>query len=77
MICQPKDQGGLGVQNIEIQNKCLWQTIIRKKYLANQTIGKTQKKRRVSHFWAGLMEAKLDCLRFGSFHLNNGEQIRF
>jgi hypothetical protein len=77
MICQPKDQGGLGVQNIEIQNKCLWQTIIRKKYLANQTIGKTQKKLRVSHFWAGLMEAKPDCLRFGSFHLNNGEQIRF
>ncbi len=23
IICQPKDQGGLGVHNLEIQNKCL------------------------------------------------------
>jgi hypothetical protein len=23
IICQPKDQGGLGIINIEIQNKCL------------------------------------------------------
>jgi hypothetical protein len=54
IICQPKDQGGLGVLNIEVQNKCLlskllfklvnkeglWQQILRKKYLTNQTIGK-------------------------------------
>jgi hypothetical protein len=23
IICQPKEQGGLGIKNIEIQNKCL------------------------------------------------------
>jgi hypothetical protein len=23
IICQPKDQGGLGVHNLEIQNQCL------------------------------------------------------
>jgi hypothetical protein len=23
MVCQPKDQGGLGIQNLEIQNQCL------------------------------------------------------
>ena len=23
LICQPKQQGGLGVQNLDIQNKCL------------------------------------------------------
>jgi hypothetical protein len=41
-MCQPKDQGGLGIQNLEIQDKCLlcklifklinedvlWQTIL-------------------------------------------------
>jgi hypothetical protein len=58
MMWQPKDQVGLGIQNIEIQNRCLLskrlfklinvdalcQTIIRNKYLTNQTIGKVQKK---------------------------------
>jgi hypothetical protein len=56
-MCQPKNLGGLGIQNLEIQNKCLlskwllklinleglWQTIIRNKYLINQTIGKVDK----------------------------------
>jgi hypothetical protein len=23
MVCQPKDQRGLGIQNLEIQNQCL------------------------------------------------------
>ena len=23
VMCQPKDQGGLGIHNLEIQNKCL------------------------------------------------------
>jgi hypothetical protein len=23
IMCQPKDQGGLGIQNLEIQDKCL------------------------------------------------------
>jgi hypothetical protein len=23
IVCQPKDQGGLGIQNLEIQNQCL------------------------------------------------------
>jgi hypothetical protein len=64
ILCQPKDQGGLGIQNIELQNQCLlskwlfklinedglWQTILRKKYLSNETIGKAQKKPGVSHF---------------------------
>jgi hypothetical protein len=57
-MCLPKDQGGLGIQNLEIQNECLlskWlfklineeglrQTILRNKYLSTQTIGKVDKK---------------------------------
>jgi hypothetical protein len=23
IMCQPKDQGGLGIQNLEVQNECL------------------------------------------------------
>jgi hypothetical protein len=64
IMCQPKDQGGLGIQNLEIQNECLlskwffklinedglWQTILRNKYLANQTIGKVDRLPGDSHF---------------------------
>jgi hypothetical protein len=49
IIYQPNDQGGLDIQNIEIQNQCLlskwlfrlinkeglWQMILRNKYLKN------------------------------------------
>jgi hypothetical protein len=64
IMCQPKDQGGLGIQNLEIQNVCLlskwlfklinedgpWQTILWNKYLSNQTIGKVERKPGDSHF---------------------------
>jgi hypothetical protein len=47
IICQPKVQGGLGILNIDVQNKCplskwlfklvneegLWQSILKRKYL--------------------------------------------
>jgi hypothetical protein len=91
IICQPKDQGGLGIQNLEVQNQCLlskwlfklvneeglWQTILRNKYLTRQTIGKVEKKPGDSHLWVGLMKAKDNFLMHGSFRLNNGKQIRF
>jgi hypothetical protein len=91
ILCQPNDQRELGIQNIEIQNQCLlskwmfklinedwlWQTVLRKRYLSNKTIGQAQKKPGVSQFWAGLMNAKPNFLRYDSFHLNNGKQIRF
>jgi hypothetical protein len=47
------------------------------KYLSNQTIGKADKKLGDSHFWSGLMKVKSNFLRFESFQLNNGSQIRF
>jgi hypothetical protein len=64
IICQPKDQGGMGIQNLEVQNQCLlskwlfklvneeglWQIILRNKYLTRQTIGKVEKKPGDSHF---------------------------
>ncbi|XP_062193487.1 uncharacterized protein LOC133896859 [Phragmites australis] len=91
ILCRPKDQGGLGIKNIDVQNKCLlskwlfklinedgmWQQLLRRKYLKNKTIGEVKWKPGDSHFWSGLMKVKDQFLRLGSFHLNNGFQIRF
>jgi hypothetical protein len=90
-MCQLKDQGDLGIQNLEIQNECLlrkwlfklinevglWQTILWNKYLANQTIGKVGKLPGDSNFCASLMNVKQKFLSFYSFRLNNGTQVRF
>ena len=52
VICQPKEVGGLGILNLEVQNKCLlskwlykllneegmWQSLSRRKYMANRTL---------------------------------------
>ncbi len=87
IICQPKDQGGLGVHNLEIQNKCLfskwlfklineqglWQDLLKRKYLYNQYITQVDMKQGDSHFWSGLMKVKNTFLNMGSWILNNGE----
>ena len=91
ILCQPKEIGGLGIKNLDIQNRCLlskwlfklineegiWQSLLRNKYLKNQTIAQVEKKSGDSHFWAGLMKVKDTFLNHGSFHLNDGNQIRF
>jgi hypothetical protein len=52
VICTPRDQGGLGVLNLDVQNRCLlskwlfkllnedgvWQQLLRNKYLKNKTL---------------------------------------
>ena len=72
LICQPKLRGGLGVQNLDIQNKCLmskwlfklcnedglWQQLLRNKYIRDKTLGNCLKKPTDSHFWKGLMNVK-------------------
>ncbi len=91
IICQPKDQGGLGVHNLEIQNKCLlskwlfklineqgvWQDFLRRKYLHNKSITEVDKKQGYSHFWSGLMKVKDTFLNMGSWIVNSGEQLDF
>jgi hypothetical protein len=91
IICQPKEQGGLGIQNIDVQNKCmlskwllklineegLWQNLLRRKYLRTQTISHVQKKPGDSHFWSGLINVKEYFLSLGHFQLNNGGNIHF
>jgi hypothetical protein len=65
VLCMPKDLGGLGIQNLEIQNKCLlskwlfklinengvWQNLLRKKYLSNKSLTQVQYSPGDSHFF--------------------------
>jgi hypothetical protein len=90
-LCQPKEQGGLSIQNLELQNKSLlskwlfklcnekgmWQNLLRNKYPKNKTLSQIEKRAGVSHLWADLMGVKDQFLNLGMFHLNNGTQIRF
>ncbi|MFB5604543.1 MAG: hypothetical protein ACE5RK_09090, partial [Candidatus Nitrosomaritimum aestuariumsis] len=91
VLCQPRDQGGMGIMNIDTQNKCLlskwwykllheqgiWQDLLRRKYMHGKAIGQVQRKQGDSQFWTGLMKVKDLFLRFGTFQLNNGANIRF
>jgi hypothetical protein len=91
MVCRPKDQGGLGIEVLELKNKCLlskwlfkilteegmWQQLITNKYIKNQTLAQVEAKPSDSPFWKGLMHVKDDFLKRGAFKLGNGEDIRF
>jgi hypothetical protein len=83
--------GGLGVLDLDLQNKCLlskwlfklineeglWQSILRCKYLRDKTITQVQHLPGDSQFWAGLMNVKEEFLRLGHFRLGNGTQVCF
>ena len=60
-----------------INEEGIWQSLLRKKYLKNETTAQVQKKLGDSHFWAGLMKVEDTFLNYGSFQLNDGNQIRF
>ena len=56
IVCTPKDQGGLGVLNLDVHNKCLlskwlfkllnrdgvWQQLLKSKYLRDKTLTRVQ-----------------------------------
>jgi hypothetical protein len=58
ILCQSKDQGGMSIMNIAVQNECLlskwpyklikekgiWQDLLRNKYMHNKPIGQIQRK---------------------------------
>jgi hypothetical protein len=91
IICEPKDQGGLGIKDLDIHNQCLlskwlfklineegmWQTLLKRKYIKDKTIGQLYKGPRDSHFWSGLMKVKERFLDMGSFQVNKGDITRF
>jgi hypothetical protein len=71
-LCRPKDQGGLGIEVLELKNKCLlskwlfkllseegmWQQLLYNKYLKNKTLSQVEAKPNDSQFWKGLMHIK-------------------
>ena len=64
ILRKPKEQGGLGIQDLDIQNKCLlskwlyklcneaglWQEMLRNKYLKNHTLSQISKKKGIHIF---------------------------
>jgi hypothetical protein len=91
ILKKPKDIGGLGIVDLDIQNKCLlskwlfkmsneegvWQDILKKKYFRNKTLAQVERKKGDSHFWSGLMEVKSLLLERGRFSIQSGTQTRF
>jgi hypothetical protein len=91
VICRPKDQGSLGVLDLEIHNRCIlskwlfnlintddaWQQLLRNKYLGDKSITQVSRKLGDSQFWSGLMNIKDQFLSMSSFKLQDGKQIRF
>jgi hypothetical protein len=76
IICRPKDQGGLGIEDLEIKNRCLlskwldklinqegvWQEFLHNKYVNNKTLSQVTVQPHDSPFWRGLMKVKDDFL---------------
>ena len=67
-----KGPRGLGILNLDAQNKCLlskwlfklineqgvWQTLLRRKYLQFKSLTQVEYSPGDSHFWSGLMRVK-------------------
>ena len=87
IICRPKDQGGLGVEVLEIKNKCLlsklmnedgvWEELLRNKYLHTKPLSQVTAKPTDSSFWKGLMAVKDEFFSRGRFAIGNGLSTRF
>jgi hypothetical protein len=91
IICRPKDQGGLGIEVLEIKNRCLlskwlfkllnekgvWQELLHNKYLSQKTLSEVQPKLNDSPFWKGLMKVKNEFFARGHFQIGDGANTRF
>src|SRR3989337_3230430 len=92
IICRPKDQGGLGIENLEIKNKCLmskwlyrletepegmWAQILRNKYLQTKTLSQVTVRPTDSPFWKGLMKVKQSMFNRTKFLIGDGTSTRF
>ncbi|WVZ76754.1 hypothetical protein U9M48_024697, partial [Paspalum notatum var. saurae] len=90
ILCTPKEQGGLGIQDLDVQNKCLlskwlsrlinedgvWQQLLKNKYLGTKPLSQVEKKPGDSQFWSGLMKVKPIFLNGGVYKVNSGSQLK-
>ena len=73
IICRPKDQGGLAIENLEVKNRCLlgkwlyklsveteatWAQILRRKYLYSKTLSQVTVRPTDSPFLEGTDESQ-------------------
>jgi len=91
IICHPKDQRGLGILDLQLQNKCLlakwlvnllntegiWQSLLTNKYLSSKSLTQVAAKSNDSHSWRGLMHIKDEVLAKGSFDIKDETNTRF
>jgi hypothetical protein len=91
IICRPKDQGGLGIEDLKLKNRSLlskwlfklineegvWQELLHNKYLKDKTLSQISAKPTDSPFWKGLMGVKDDFFERGSMVVGNGLNTRF
>ena len=92
MICRPKDQGGLGVENLEVKNRCLlskwlyrlsvetegvWLQLLRNKYLYAKSLAQVTAQPSDSPFCKGLMRKKVAFFNRVTFKMGNGQRTRF
>jgi hypothetical protein len=91
IICRPKEQGGLGIEVLDIKNSCLlskwlfkllneegvWQQLLYNKYLSQHTLAQVSGKPTDSPFWKGLMRVKEKFFNCGNFVIGRGDTVRF
>ena len=88
----PKDQGGLGIENLEVKNRCLlskwlcklsvetdatWAQILCNKYLHSKTLAQVNFTPNDSPFSKGLMRVRSTFFHRTKFIIGNGEGTRF
>ena len=90
--CRPKDQGGLGIENLGVKNRCLlskwlyklsvetdatWAQILHNKYLHFKTLSQVTVRPIDSPFWKGLMRVKAALFNRTKFIVGDGNDTRF
>jgi hypothetical protein len=87
----PERPGGLGIEVLELKNKCLlskwlfkllnedgvWQELLKNKYLHSKTLSQVVVKPSDSPFCKGLMRVKEEFFSRGNFKIGNGQSMRF
>ena len=90
-MCRPKDQGGLGIEVLDIKNRSLlskwlykllhedgvWHELLSNKYLKDKLLSQVEAKPTDSPFWKGLMKVKDDFLNVVLLCLGMAEVFGF
>lgn len=91
ILCRPRDQGGLGIENFEIKNICLlskwldkilsgeelWVELLRNKYLYASSLSQVRMRAYDSSFWKGLLRIRQFFFPHISFSVNCGANVCF